>query len=82
MTLSLLFHICVDGSEGTDEDVSELVSSASYSDIAEGVAGMIGAARKCMPRGVGKWSLMGDSHCSIFSIDFVLFLLVRSEIGT
>lgn len=54
MTLSLPFHICVDGSEGTEEDVSELVSSASYPDIAEGVAGMIGAARKCMPRGVGK----------------------------
>ena len=34
-----------------------------------------------MPRGVGKWSLMGDSHCSIFSTDFDLFLRARSETG-
>jgi hypothetical protein len=79
MTLSLLFHIWVDGTDGIEDDVSELVSSASYSDMIDGVEGTIGAARKCIPRGVGKWSLMGDNHCSIFSIDFVLFLLVRSE---
>lgn len=43
---------------------------------------MMGAARKCMPRGVGKWSLMGDSHCSIFSADLDLFLPVQPGAGT
>lgn len=85
MTLALPFHNCVegiDGTDGTEEEVSEPVSSASYAETAEGVEGMIGAARKCIPRGVGKRSLMGDSHCSIFSPDLDLFIPVRSAFGT
>ena len=78
-TLSRLFHIFV---EGVEEEVRELASSASEAPspslaMYDGVAGRTGAARKCMPRGVGKWSLRGESHCSIFSVD-CLFLLLQS----
>ncbi len=45
---SLFFQILVDGSE---EEASELASSPSHSELSDG---RTGAARKCMPLGVGK----------------------------
>src|SRR5690349_20488165 len=62
----------VDGFE--DDDCGELLSSA---ETAEGDDGSTGAAMKWIPLGVGKWSLSGDSHCSIFRPEPFRFLIPR-----
>jgi hypothetical protein len=59
MVLARFFH-------RLDDAVSEAASSSVES--VEGDDGRIGAAIKCMPRGVGKWSLMGDIQATILEV--------------
>lgn len=55
----------LDRFHGLEEEEGELLSST---DAVEGDEGSIGADKKWKPRGVGKWSLRGDSHDTIFSL--------------